>query len=74
MMGRGRSETRSYGGDLPHPSLQKSCRHCRQTKPANEFPKNNKVRDGLSSWCRKCHNKAVREFNARKRAAKGISE
>jgi hypothetical protein len=38
----------------------KTCRKCGEEKPFNEFPRNTRVRDGLSSWCRACHREASR--------------
>jgi superfamily II helicase len=38
----------------------KQCRHCGRRKPAKQFPRAKKMKDGLSSWCRKCHAEAVR--------------
>jgi hypothetical protein len=52
---------------------EKVCRHCHHAKPVAAFPRNRRCRDGLSSWCRKCHNAAVRRTKARKYAQKGES-
>lgn len=38
----------------------KVCRSCRLEKPAFLFPRNARVSDGLSSWCKACHAEAVR--------------
>jgi hypothetical protein len=46
----------------------KRCRHCREYKPATDFPQDIMVSDGLSSWCRSCHNEATRAWRARKKA------
>jgi hypothetical protein len=45
----------------------KPCTHCGETKEPSAFPGNKKTRDGLSSWCRGCHNKASREWRRRQR-------
>jgi hypothetical protein len=34
------------------------CTHCGETKPEAEFPANPRKKNGLSSWCRDCHNEA----------------
>lgn len=36
--------------------LEKTCTHCKETKPAEEFYVNNGARskDGLSGWCKEC--------------------
>ena len=56
------------GGDKEIEVKEKLCRKCGETKISTAFPPNPKVRDGLSSWCRACHNAAVRACNAKKRA------
>jgi hypothetical protein len=43
---------------------KKTCRHCGETKAASDFPRNQRVSDGLSSWCRLCHNAASAEWRA----------
>jgi hypothetical protein len=45
----------------------KRCRHCELEKPAAEFRRNPRCRDGLSSWCSECHRQAVRDWRARNR-------
>jgi hypothetical protein len=36
----------------------KVCRHCGEQKATGEFPANRRCSDGLSPWCRLCHNEA----------------
>src|SRR4051794_35457213 len=52
----------------------KRCRKCDEHKPATDFRLNAKMRDGLDSWCRECHRKAVHlskaKYGARYNAAK----
>ena len=49
----------------------KVCRHyCGQQKPPGGFPDNRSSGDGLSSWCRLCHNEA----SARSRAKRAERE
>ena len=38
----------------------KTCTKCGEAKQPAEFPPNKRSRDGLSSWCRSCHNAARR--------------
>jgi hypothetical protein len=45
----------------------KVCKHCGLRKPAGEFRKNPRCRDGLSSWCAACHRSAVRDWRSRNR-------
>ncbi|HEY7151783.1 MAG TPA: hypothetical protein VH391_08875 [Solirubrobacterales bacterium] len=40
----------------------KTCRHCGETKKADAFPRTKRMRDGLSSWCPKCHAEATRHW------------
>jgi hypothetical protein len=44
----------------------KACRHCGQQKPTSEFPGNRRCRDGLSSWCRDCHDEATLRSRAKR--------
>jgi hypothetical protein len=48
----------------------KTCRHCGEQKATGEFPANRRCRDGLSSWCRACHDEA----SARSRIKKAERE
>lgn len=34
----------------------KRCSKCGETKPLSEFVKNRGKKDGIHSWCKKCHN------------------
>jgi hypothetical protein len=43
----------------------KRCSKCGKTGRLDGFPPNSKMRDGRSSWCRGCHNAAVREWRER---------
>jgi transcription elongation factor Elf1 len=40
----------------------KTCRHCRQTKPAGDFGRKPAHREGLQSWCTVCTNARSREL------------
>jgi hypothetical protein len=44
----------------------KRCVHCDQPNPVDAFPTNRRTRDGLSSWCKSCHNAATRAWRHRK--------
>jgi hypothetical protein len=46
---------------------EKSCARCGAVKPRAEFLSAPQKKDGLSSWCRSCHNAAVRRWRARNR-------
>ena len=39
---------------------EKRCRHCGESKPAPLFPQNQRLHDGLDSWCKACHAEAVK--------------
>ena len=41
----------------------KICKNCNIEKELTEFRKNNAYKDGLSSWCKLCHNKAALAYN-----------
>ena len=43
----------------------KWCRSCRQWLPLEAFRPNPNNRNGIDSWCRPCHAKAVREWRAK---------
>jgi hypothetical protein len=47
----------------------KRCRKCGQVKRAQEFRRNARCRDGLSSWCADCHVEATRAYRQRRREA-----
>jgi hypothetical protein len=49
--------------------LEKECRKCRTTKAVLGFPRNPRVSDGFSSWCKACHAEACRESRTRQREA-----
>jgi hypothetical protein len=56
--------------DSGGPSLEnKDCRKCHRTKSVSEFPRNPRVSDGYSSWCKACHAAACRQTRARQREA-----
>lgn len=41
------------------------CIDCKQTKPAEEFPRNRSRRGGLHCYCKQCHNRRGRESKRR---------
>jgi hypothetical protein len=41
------------------------CTHCQRWKPRDEFSRNLRKRDGLSSWCAACHGEASRAWRER---------
>jgi hypothetical protein len=47
----------------------KRCRKCGQVKPSQEFRRNARCLDGLSSWCAECHVEATRPYRQRRREA-----
>jgi len=40
----------------------KRCPRCKQEKPVSEFNKDRRAKDGLQSYCRKCHRAHQREY------------
>lgn len=42
----------------------KQCRHCKETKPNDQFNKATRSSDGLQSWCRECS----KQYNNRRNA------
>jgi hypothetical protein len=47
--------------------LPKKCRNCGLVKPAAAFPPSTHNRDGLSSWCCRCHNAAAKRSRAKRK-------
>lgn len=40
----------------------KQCKKCAELKDLSEFNKDKRSKDGLSYWCRKCHNKQKNQW------------
>jgi hypothetical protein len=55
-------------GLLPPLPVTKRCRHCGAWKVREDFRPNKAVSDGLSSWCKDCHNAASRASKAKRKA------
>ena len=53
--------------------MTKTCRHCDQTKPIEDFPAHARTLDGLSSWCRRCHNAACRRSREKRREREAVT-
>jgi ribosomal protein S27AE len=54
----------------------KRCSRCGETGLSDRFPPNSRTRDGLSSWCRRCHAAAVqrwRDQNPKKAASYNLA-
>lgn len=49
------------GGDV----VVKTCRKCNTAAPKTDFPANKRMRDGRSSWCRRCHYEASSAWRGR---------
>jgi hypothetical protein len=43
----------------------KRCSRCGENGSSDSFPPNSRMRDGLSSWCRRCHAAAVQRWRER---------
>ncbi len=52
-------KNRESGASIPS---EKRCAHCGENYPAAAFLSNKRSADGLSSWCRTCHNEATRRW------------
>jgi len=50
--------------------LMKRCARCGKIKPASQFSKNRKSKDGLQRWCKECKRIVDMEYRKRKKAAK----
>jgi 5-methylcytosine-specific restriction endonuclease McrA len=50
----------AYKYGKPRKVTEKECTNCKQTKPADEFYKDKRRRDGLYSWCKECFNAHAR--------------
>jgi len=48
----------------------KTCHYCDTEKPKNEFYKNNRKHDGLTTFCKKCLDKINKSNKAQKKRAK----
>ncbi len=44
---------------------EKTCTHCHEVKPLEQFRPMHKMNDGRSSWCAVCHTAASRDWRAR---------
>ena len=40
-----------------------TCTACKNAKSPDAFPRNNRTRNGRSSWCRECHNAYSRAWS-----------
>jgi hypothetical protein len=45
----------------------KACTKCGEVKPLEEFRRNPRMADGISSWCSACHVAATRDWRQRNR-------
>ena len=46
----------------------KTCIHCNEIKPTNEFGKHATTKDHLQSWCKSCYKKYKQQYNINNRA------
>jgi len=47
--------------------VSKVCTKCGESKAVSAFPRHDRTRDRLSSWCAGCHNEATRAYRSRQR-------
>jgi 5-methylcytosine-specific restriction endonuclease McrA len=52
----------------------KICSRCKKEKDFNEFPKNNRTKSGLQSWCKSCYREYKKEYSSRPEIKSRISE
>jgi hypothetical protein len=53
---------------------EKTCTHCKETKPIEGFSRRKSSKDGLQSWCKTCLNSRVRDWHeANRERAKALS-
>lgn len=57
-----RGNLRSTRKTREDPMTDKTCRRCGQSKPAADFRANDRMRDGLNSWCKACQVERTREW------------
>lgn len=63
-----RANRRPYGRHVPG-AAAKVCTRCGLPRPAGDFHRHPKMRDGLSSWCRACQVENNRKWRADNRDA-----
>lgn len=56
------------GGFVP---VTKECGKCHRTLPIDNFGVSKTAKDGRRGWCKECMNAAAKEYNAKKKVAKG---
>lgn len=54
---------------MQDPEYSKPCAQCGETKPASDFYKDKRRRDGLGSYCKPCHLTHVKSWKERNREA-----
>jgi len=45
----------------------KTCKKCNNTKPIDQFYKNHRLKDGLTTTCKKCLNEKTRQYRIKNR-------
>jgi hypothetical protein len=58
----------SLPGEDP-PATHKRCGKCGRERHLTDFPRNARMKGGLSSWCRWCHREATRRWRTKRRKA-----
>jgi hypothetical protein len=52
--------------------LLKQCAKCKELKEESEFHKNNRNKDGLHSYCKKCNYEASKEYNGTEKGKQNV--
>jgi len=45
----------------------KKCKKCFQEKPLSDYGSHKKTKDGLNTWCRKCHIEVQQKYNLKRK-------
>jgi hypothetical protein len=53
---------------------EKKCVKCERVLAVADFPADKRTREGLSSYCRPCHNAATRQWRRDKKLARRAAE
>ena len=59
---------------MPPSVTEKRCSRCKETKPADQFHRHRRTKDGLNTWCKACRGEHARAINLTKEYSVTVSE